>query len=179
MLNPFTSISCFWDLVKFLNFGMKCSTRSNKIWRSLEYKKQSIKKCCDDSFLKWQLHSADSDWPIENLCKFSSDLSNLILVSKVFPIFEPLEKCLYFLGLSSSFILILNSGNANSWVPTSKLFHRFVINGKNTAKRNMSSAVCASSMYSRLCMKMSSFLFVRACAVPRMLYLSCGIPFPV
>ena len=33
--------------------------------------------------------------------------------------------------------------------------------------RNMSSAVCASSMYSRLCMKMSSFLFVRACAVPR------------
>ena len=50
---------------------------------------------------------------------------------------------------------------------------------KNTAKRNMSSAVCASSMYSRLCMKMSSFLFVRACAVPRMLYLSCGIPFPV
>merc|ERR1719206_114627 len=48
---------------------------------------------------------------------------------------------------------------------------------KNTAKRNMSSAVCASSMYSRLCMKMSSFLFVRACTVPRMLYLSCGIPF--
>ena len=47
------------------------------------------------------------------------------------------------------------------------------------AKRNMSSAVCALSMYSRLCMKMSSFLFVRACAVPRMLYLSCGIPFPV
>ena len=101
MLIPFTSISCFWDLVKFLNFGMKCSTRSNKIWRSLEYKKQSIKKCCDDSVLKWQLHSADSDWPIENLCKFSSDLSNLILVSKVFPIFEPLEKCLYFFGLSS------------------------------------------------------------------------------
>ena len=43
----------------------------------------------------------------------------------------------------------------------------------------MSSAVCASSMYSRLCMKVSSFLFVRACAVPRMLNLSCGIPFPV
>ena len=50
---------------------------------------------------------------------------------------------------------------------------------KNTAKRNMSSAVCASSMYSRLCMKMSSFLFVRACAMPRMLYLSCGIPYQV
>ena len=43
----------------------------------------------------------------------------------------------------------------------------------------MSSAVCASSMNSRLCMKMSSFLFVRACAMPRILYLSCGIPFPV
>ena len=52
---------------------------------------------------------------------------------------------------------------------------------KNTAKRNMSSAVCASSMYSRLCMKMSSFLFVRACAMPYTLYLSCGIllSFPV
>ena len=35
------------------------------------------------------------------------------------------------------------------------------------------------SMYSRLCMKMSSFLFERACAMPRMVYLSCGIPFPV
>ena len=32
---------------------------------------------------------------------------------------------------------------------------------------------------SRLCMKMSSFLLVRACAMPRMLYFSCGIPFPV
>ena len=29
----------------------------------------------------------------------------------------------------------------------------------------MSSAGCASSMYSRLCMKMLSFLFVRACAM--------------
>ena len=37
----------------------------------------------------------------------------------------------------------------------------------------MSSAVCASSMYSRLCMKLSSFLFVRACAKPRLVYLSC------
>ena len=50
---------------------------------------------------------------------------------------------------------------------------------KNTAKQNMSSAVCASSMYSRLCMKMSSFLFVCAWAMPRILYSSCGIPFPV
>ena len=32
---------------------------------------------------------------------------------------------------------------------------------KNTAKRNMSSAVCALSIYSRLCVKMSSFLFAR------------------
>ena len=42
---------------------------------------------------------------------------------------------------------------------------------KNTAKRNMSSAVCASSMYSRLCMKMLSFLFVRTWAMLRILYL--------
>ena len=49
----------------------------------------------------------------------------------------------------------------------------------NTAKRNMSSAVYASSMYSRLCMKMWSFLFVRVWATPRILYLSYGIPFPV
>ena len=44
---------------------------------------------------------------------------------------------------------------------------------------NLFSAVCALSIYSRLCMKMSSFLFVRACAMPRLLNLSCGIPFPV
>ena len=31
----------------------------------------------------------------------------------------------------------------------------------------------------RLCMKMPSFLFVRAWAMPRILYLSCGVPFPV
>ena len=57
--------------------------------------------------------------------------------------------------------------------------------GKNTG--NVTSAVCASSMKvanvkfctSRLCMKMSSFLFVRAWAMPRILYLSCGVPFPV
>ena len=50
---------------------------------------------------------------------------------------------------------------------------------KNTAKRNMSSAVCASSMYSRLCMKMLFFLFLRTCVMPHMLCISCGIPFPV
>ena len=49
---------------------------------------------------------------------------------------------------------------------------------KNTAKPNMSSTVCALSMYSPLCIKMSSFLCVCACAMPRMLYLLCGIPFP-
>ena len=32
---------------------------------------------------------------------------------------------------------------------------------------------------SRLCMKMSSFLFVRALAMPHILYLSCGVLFPV
>ena len=32
---------------------------------------------------------------------------------------------------------------------------------------------------SRLCMKMLSFLFVRAWAMPRILYLSCGVPFPI
>ena len=32
---------------------------------------------------------------------------------------------------------------------------------------------------SRLCIKMSSFLFVRGCAMPRILYLSCEVPFPV
>ena len=40
----------------------------------------------------------------------------------------------------------------------------------------MSSALCASSMYSRLCMKMSSFLFVRAWSMSHILYSSCGIP---
>ena len=34
-------------------------------------------------------------------------------------------------------------------------------------------------MYSHLCIKMSFFLFVRAWAMPRILYLSCGVPFPV
>ena len=32
---------------------------------------------------------------------------------------------------------------------------------------------------SRLCIKMSSFLFVSGCAMPRILYLSCEVPFPV
>ena len=57
--------------------------------------------------------------------------------------------------------------------------HSFEFRAKNTAKRNMSSKVCALSMYSRLCLKMSSFLFVRTWAMPGILYLSCGIPFPV
>ena len=35
--------------------------------------------------------------------------------------------------------------------------------------------LCAS----RLCMKMSSFLFVRVWTMPRTIYLPCGIPFPV
>ena len=50
---------------------------------------------------------------------------------------------------------------------------------KDTAKRNISSATCASPMYSRLCMKMLSFLFVHAWAMPWILHLSCGIQFPV
>jgi len=47
---------------------------------------------------------------------------------------------------------------------------------QNTTKQNMSSAMCNSSIYSRLCMKMMFFLFVLAWAMPRILYLSCGIP---
>ena len=37
--------------------------------------------------------------------------------------------------------------------------------------RNMSSAMCASSMYSRLCLKMSSFLFLRACTMYNAAYI--------
>ena len=48
---------------------------------------------------------------------------------------------------------------------------------KNAAKRNMSSAVCASSMYTHLCMKMLSFLRVRVWTMPRILL--CGITFRV
>ena len=47
---------------------------------------------------------------------------------------------------------------------------------KNTAKRNMSSAVYALSMYSCLCIKMSSFLSVCTWEMPHTSYLSCGIP---
>ena len=46
-------------------------------------------------------------------------------------------------------------------------------------QRNLSSALCALSMYSRLCMKMTSFLFLHIWTMPRIFYLSCGIPFPV
>ena len=45
--------------------------------------------------------------------------------------------------------------------------------------QNMSSSVCASSMSSCLCLKMLSFMFVRAWAMPLILYLSWGIPFLV
>ena len=68
----------------------------------------------------------------------------------------------------------VEGGGQNPWV-----YNYLKMQKKNTAKRNMSSAVCASSMYSRLCMSMLFFLFLRARAMPRMLYLSCGIPFPV
>ena len=46
-------------------------------------------------------------------------------------------------------------------------------------KKEKYCTVCALSIYSRLCIKMSSFLFVRTWAMPRILYPSCGIPFPV
>ena len=62
-----------------------------------------------------------------------------------------------------------------------KLFEFFSI-FNNTTKvvvGNMSSAVCAFSIYSRLCMKIISFLSMRTWAMPRTSYLSCGIPFPV
>ena len=41
--NPFSSISYFLDLLKLRKLGMRCSTWLNKIWRSQEYKKQSIR----------------------------------------------------------------------------------------------------------------------------------------
>ena len=44
---------------------------------------------------------------------------------------------------------------------------------KDTAKRNMSSAVCDLSRYCRLCMKMSSFCFVCARAMPCILIKGC------
>ena len=46
-------------------------------------------------------------------------------------------------------------------------------------KWNMPSAMCAFSIYRHLCMKMSSFLCVRTWTMPRILCLSCEIPFPV
>ena len=46
---------------------------------------------------------------------------------------------------------------------------------RNFSNRNINVQFCSS----RLCIKMSSFLFVRAWAMPRILYLSCGVPFPV
>ena len=51
------------------------------------------------------------------------------------------------------------------------------IKQKNTAKRNMSSVMCALSMYSHLCKKMLTFMLVRAWAMRQRLNLSCGIPF--
>ena len=66
---------------------------------------------------------------------------------------------------------ILRSWRGSNWgYPIKKKFKKLWLDiflkslYKNTAKRNMSSAIYALSMYSRLCMKMSSFLFVRACA---------------
>ena len=43
VFNPVIRISNFFDLLKFKKFGMKCSTRLNRITRSQEYKKQSSK----------------------------------------------------------------------------------------------------------------------------------------
>ena len=48
------------------------------------------------------------------LCKFKSDLSNLNLVSRQFPILEPLEKCLNVAGFNSFFYSCLNSVSSNN-----------------------------------------------------------------
>ena len=95
-------------------------------------------------------------------------------------LFSDLLKTLY---QSLSFIkgylpskVVYQADDLGSWPKTKFLVPRSL---KKIPQSGICSAVCGLSMYSRLCMKMSSFLFVRPWAMPHILYLSCGIPFPV
>ena len=62
-------------------------------------------------------------------------------------------------------------------------FHIYIIlsmiNYFNQRRGSRHSNINVKFCTSRLCMKMSSFLFVRAWEMPRIFHLSCGIPFPV
>ena len=87
----------------------------------------------------------------------------------------------------ANFFALLNSMFCSFVPPTwiiqifliSILFEKWPHGGSSQSVAYMFSAVCASSVYSRVCMKLSSFLFVRPSVMPRMVYLSCGNPFPV
>ena len=102
--SPLRIISSFFCFVNFLKLGIECSIRSNKVWRSGKYRKQSRKKCEGDSSLKWHKHSGLSARPIINLCWFKSDLPTLIFVKRVFVNLFPLEKCVYRAGLNCKFV---------------------------------------------------------------------------
>ena len=105
--------------------------------------------------------------------------------------------CIYLcchLNLASEFV---QSGNDTSsrrscrWMSLAK--EKYLLNQKYRKAEYVQRRVCFvnvqvprphSNIYvklcnSRLCMKMSSFLFLRTWAMPRILYPSCEIPFPV
>ena len=62
-----------------------------------------------------------------NLCCFRPDLPTLILVRRVFPNFEPLEKCLYLFGLIFSLIDNLNSKSSLCWISFGSEFQSFIV----------------------------------------------------
>ena len=128
--SPLRIISIFFCFVNFLKLGIKCSIRSNKVWRSGKYRKQSRKKCEGDSSLKWHKHSGLSARPILNLCWFKSDLPTLILVKRVFVNLFPLAKYLYLGGLNSLFVNSLKSYTFLHCTCFGKEFHWQTVWGK-------------------------------------------------
>ena len=105
--------------------------------------------------------------------------------------------CIYLcchLNLASEFV---QSGNDTSsrrscrWMSLTK--EKYLLNQKYHKAEYVQRHVCFVNVQvpcphskinvkfcpSRLCMKMSSFLFMLTWAMPRISYLSCGVPFPV
>ena len=136
--------------------SVRARTRIKKEKRNYCLQDEEGYREIENTGLKWRAHANTHEWDLFIL--------SLIFISyRSMTIFRILKRTM-------SFYRVL--GNHVQNLSTDK---------KYTAKRNMSSAMCASSKHSRLCMKISSFLFVRTWewAMPRILYLSCGIPFPV
>ena len=98
------------------------------------YKKQSSKKCSEDSYLWWHKQPGSTTCPKVNLSTLSPVLPVLNLVRIEFENFGPTENALNLVGFNSSFNCCLNSFTSSIFNETGKLFHNLDMYGKNEFK---------------------------------------------